>query len=90
MKIELVSFYPFEVSTKRPRLLAYADVRLDGKILIRGIRLYEAKNGGLFIVMPEFNSETKRSIVEIEDKELLEKIRRVVVDCYKNNLKPLE
>lgn len=43
MKIELVDFYPFEVSTRRPRLLAYADVKLDGKILIRGIRLYESK-----------------------------------------------
>ncbi|MGK0689630.1 MAG: septation protein SpoVG family protein, partial [Aquificaceae bacterium] len=64
----------------------YADVRLDGKILIRGIRLYEAKNGGLFIVMPEFSPESRRAIVEIEDRELLEKIRRVVVDRYKESL----
>lgn len=83
MKVELVNFYPFEVSSKRPRVLAYADVRLEGKILIRGIRLYEAKNGGLFIVMPEFSPESRRAIVEIEDRELLEKIRRVVVDYYK-------
>ncbi|HCO39593.1 MAG: septation protein SpoVG family protein [Aquificota bacterium] len=86
MKVELVNFYPFEVSSKRPRILAYADVRLDGKILIRGIRLYEAKNGGLFIVMPEFSPESRRAIVEIEDRELLEKIRRVVVDRYKESL----
>jgi stage V sporulation protein G len=86
VKVELVNFYPFEVSSKRPRILAYADVRLDGKILIRGIRLYEAKNGGLFIVMPEFSPESRRAIVEIEDRELLEKIRRVVVDRYKESL----
>lgn len=86
MKVELVNFYPFEVSSKRPRILAYADVRLDGKILIRGIRLYEAKNGGLFIVMPEFSPESRRAIVEIEDRELLEKIRRVVVDRYRESL----
>ncbi len=86
MKVELVNFYPFEVSSKRPRILAYADVRLDGKILIRGIRLYEAKNGGLFIIMPEFSPESRRAIVEIEDRELLEKIRRVVVDRYKESL----
>lgn len=83
MKVELVDFYPFEVSTRRPRLLAYADVRIEGKILIRGIRLYEAKNGGYFISMPEYNPETKRAMVEVEDKELLERIRRVVVDYYK-------
>jgi len=90
VKVELVNFYPFEVSSKRPRILAYADVRLDGKILIRGIRLYEAKNGGLFIVMPEFNQETKRAIVEVEDKELLERLRRVVVDYYKEKIKSLD
>ncbi|MEJ5339717.1 MAG: septation protein SpoVG family protein [Aquificaceae bacterium] len=84
MKVELVDFYPFEVSTRKPRLLAYADVRLDGKILIRGIRLYEARNGGFFISMPEYNPETKRAMVEVEDKELLERIRRVLVDQYKN------
>ncbi|MCS6956847.1 MAG: septation protein SpoVG family protein [Aquificaceae bacterium] len=84
MKVELVDFYPFEVSTRKPRLLAYADVKIDNKILIRGIKLYEAKHGGYFISMPEFNPETKRAIVEIDDKELLEKIRRVVVDHYKD------
>lgn len=84
MKVELADFYPFEVSTRKPRLLAYADVKIDNKILIRGIKLYEAKHGGYFISMPEFNPETKRAIVEIDDKELLEKIRRVVVDHYKD------
>lgn len=84
MKVELVNFYPFEVSTRRPRLVAYADIRLDQKILVRGIKLYEAKNGGLFISMPEFNPETKRAIVEVEDRELLEKIRRLIVDHYKS------
>lgn len=84
MKVELVNFYPFEVSTRRPRLVAYADIRLDQKILVRGVKLYEAKNGGLFISMPEFNPETKRAIVEVEDRELLEKIRRLIVDHYKS------
>lgn len=90
MKVELLNFYPFEVSTKKPRILAYADVKLFEKIIIRGIRLYEAKNGGLFIVMPEFNQETKRAIIEIEDKQLLENIRRIIVDYYKENIKSLE
>lgn len=90
MNVKLLNFYPFEVSTKKPRIIAYADVKLFEKIIIRGIRLYEAKNGGLFIVMPEFNQEIKRAIVEIEDKQLLENIRRVIVDYYKENIKSLE
>ena len=48
------------------------------------------KNGGLFIVMPEFNQETKRAIVEVEDKELLERLRRVVADYYKEKIKSLD
>jgi stage V sporulation protein G len=87
MKVELVEFYPFEVSNRKPRLLAYADVKIDGRILIRGIRLYESKHGGYFISMPEYNPETGRALVEIEDKELFEKIRRVVVDYYKDHIK---
>lgn len=83
MNVELASFYPFEVSTRRPRLLAYADVRIEGKILIRGIRLYEAKNGGYYISMPDYNPQKRRALVEIEDKELLERVRRVIVDHYK-------
>ncbi|MCX8075790.1 MAG: SpoVG family protein [Aquificaceae bacterium] len=83
MKVELLTFYPFEVSTKRPRLLGYADVKIEDYIVIRGIKLFESRHGGYFISMPEFNAETKRAMVEVEDKELLEKLRRVVVDYYK-------
>ncbi|MCS6998233.1 MAG: SpoVG family protein [Aquificaceae bacterium] len=86
MKVELLNFYPFEVSTRRPRLLGYADVRIEDLIVIRGIRLFESKHGGYFIAMPEFNPERKRAVVEVEDKTLMERIRRVVVDYYKEHL----
>ncbi|RMH79761.1 MAG: hypothetical protein D6674_06725 [Acidobacteria bacterium] len=86
MNVELISFYPFEVSNRRPRLLGYADVNLDGKIIIRGIRLFESKHGGYFISMPEFY-QTERDVVEVKDREILEKIRRLIVDYYKENLR---
>ncbi|MCS7261927.1 MAG: hypothetical protein N3C13_02460 [Aquificaceae bacterium] len=88
MNVELVEFYPFEVSARRPRLLGYADVRVE-KILIRGVKLYESRHGGYFISMPDYNPEKKRALVEIEDRELLEKIRRLVVDYYKENIASL-
>ncbi|MCX8164045.1 MAG: SpoVG family protein [Aquificaceae bacterium] len=83
MKVELLNFYPFEVSVKRPRLLGYADVKIDDLMVIRGIRLFESRHGGYFVSMPEFNTEKRRAIVEIEDKKLMERIRRLVVDYYK-------
>jgi stage V sporulation protein G len=78
-----LKFYPFEVSTKRPRLLGYADVKID-EIIVRGIKLIEAKNGGLFIQLPAINQGGKDyPVVEIKSKVLLDRIRREVVDYYK-------
>jgi stage V sporulation protein G len=82
-EVELLKFYPFEVSVKRPRLLGYADVKID-EIIIRGIKLFEAKNGGLFIQLPAINQGGKDyPVVEIKSKVLLDRIRREVVDYYK-------
>jgi stage V sporulation protein G len=82
-EVELLKFYPFEVSAKRPRLLGYADVKVD-EIIIRGIKLFEAKNGGLFIQLPAINQGGKDyPVVEIKSKTLLDRIRREVVDYYK-------
>jgi stage V sporulation protein G len=83
LEVELLKFYPFEVSTKRPRLLGYADVKID-EIIIRGIKLFEAKNGGLFIQLPAINQGGRDyPVVEIKSKVLLDRIRREVVDYYK-------
>jgi stage V sporulation protein G len=83
LEVELLKFYPFEVSTKRHRLLGYADVKID-EIIIRGIKLFEAKNGGLFIQLPAINQGGKDyPVVEIKSKTLLDRIRREVVDYYK-------
>jgi stage V sporulation protein G len=83
LEVELLKFYPFEVSAKRPRLLGYADVKID-EIIIKGIKLLEAKNGGLFIQLPAINQGGKDyPVVEIKSKALLDRIRREVVDYYK-------
>ena len=82
-EVELLKFYPFEVSAKRPRLLGYADVKID-EIIIRGIKLFEAKNGGLFIQLPAINQGGKDyPVVVIKSRTLLDRIRREVVDYYK-------
>jgi len=78
-----LKFYPFEISSKKPRLLGYADVRVD-EIIIRGIRLFQAKNGGLFIQLPTVNFDGREyPVIELKSKTLLDRIRRVIVDYYK-------
>ncbi len=79
MMVKLLKFYPFEVSLKKPRLVAYADVEVEELILIRGVRLFESKYGGYFIQPPD--------CVEIKSKVLLEAIRRVVVDYFKESVR---
>jgi len=49
MNVQLVKFYPFETSLRKPRLLGYADVELDGILVLRNIKLFESKYGGYFI-----------------------------------------
>ncbi|MGC8853234.1 MAG: septation protein SpoVG family protein [Hydrogenobacter sp.] len=86
MNVQLLKFYPFETSLKRPRLLGYADVELDGLIVIRNIKLFESKYGGYFIQLPEIQKDGKSyAIIDIKSRDLLESIRRVIVDYYKGN-----
>ncbi|WP_340694305.1 septation protein SpoVG family protein [Hydrogenobacter thermophilus] len=86
MKVTLLKFYPFETSPKKPRLLGYADVELDGLLVIRSIKLFESKYGGYFIQLPEVQKDGKSYIIiDIKSKEVLENIRRVIVDHYKGN-----
>lgn len=79
MKVSLLNFYPFEVSVKRPRVLAYADVEIEKVMVIRGVKLFESKHGGYFIQMPE--------CVALKSRVLMESIRRAVVDAYKDSVR---
>ena len=82
-EVELLKFYPFEISSKKPRLLGYADVRVN-EIIIKGIKLLQARHGGLFIQLPTVNFDGKDyPVIELKSKNLLDRIRRVVVDYYK-------
>lgn len=87
MKVKLLRFYPFETSLKKPRLLGYADVELENIIIIRNIKLFESRYGGYFIQLPEVQKDGRSYvIIDIKSKDLLESIRRVVVDYYKENI----
>ncbi len=79
MKVEILKFYPFEVSIKKPRIVAYADVEIEGLIVVKGVKLFENRYGGYFIQVPE--------CIGVKSKVLLESIRRVVVDTFKESVR---
>jgi len=81
MNIEVVKFYPFSSYFGGGRLVGYADVVVGGIMKIRGIKLLKNRYGGLYIQMPSVDGH---EIVEILSKDIMEAIRREVVDFYKS------
>ncbi|RMD47359.1 MAG: stage V sporulation protein G [Aquificota bacterium] len=85
MEITEVKIYPFDTSRIGGRVRAMADITIDDMFVIKGIQLIESKHGGLFISFPK-KSTPKGNLVEIIqplDNRFVEKVRRAVVDKYK-------
>ena len=85
MEITEVNIYPFDTSGTGGRVRAVADIVIDEVLLIKGIKIVENKHGGLFIVFPQKKTSTGNiiDIVQPLTKELNDKIRRAVIDKYK-------
>ncbi len=82
-RVEVVKFYPFELPGRKSGLVAYADVKIDNDILIRAVRLIKNRYGGYYVQMPYIQSGDRNyEVVEILSRELLEEIRRKIVDAY--------
>ena len=85
MQVTDVKLYPFDTSSIGGRVRAVADVTIDNMFIIKGIKLVEAKHGGLFISFPK-KSTSKGDFVDIIqplDNTFTEILRRAVVDKYK-------
>ncbi len=83
MEVKVLKFYPFEVPYRNSRLVGYADVQIGEIIVIRSVKLLRNRYGGLYVQMPDVFKETKSyPIVEVKSKELMEDIRRKIVDYY--------
>ena len=89
MEITDVKIYPFDTSRIGGRVRAVADITIDDVLVIKGIKVIESKHGGLFISFPKKVSSkgTYVDIVQSLDNEFTEKVRRVIVDRYKELMK---
>jgi len=85
MEVEIEKFYPFMVKMKNATLLGYADVKLNGLLRIRGIKLIRKPDGGTFIAPPSVQNSRGEyvDVVEFLDRGLREKIRKTLSDYYK-------
>ncbi len=85
MNIEVteVRIYPFDTSGIGGNVKAVANIKLNGVILIKDIKIVEANNG-LFIQFPSRKTRSGEftPIVDILNKDLYLHIRRAVIDEY--------
>ncbi len=85
MEITQVTIYPFDTGNIGGRVRAVADIVINDEILIKGIKVVESKHGGLFISFPKKRSSKGNfiNIIEPLSNQSYEKIRRAVIDKYK-------
>ena len=70
-----------------PKLKAFANITLDDCFVIRGLKIKEGTNG-FFISMPSRKGKdgTYRDIAHPINNETRERIEKVILDEYKNEL----
>ena len=85
MEITEVKIYPFDTGSLGGRVRAVADIVIDDILLIKGIKIVESKHGGLFISFPKKSISSNKfvDIVKPLTNEFNEKVRRAVIDKYK-------
>lgn len=85
MEITEVKIYPFDTGSLGGRVRAVADIVIDDVLLIKGIKIVESKHGGLFISFPKKSTSSNKfiDIVKPLSNEFNEKVRRAVIDKYK-------
>ena len=82
LKITEIKIYPFDSGG---RVKGYADITIEDALLLKGFKIIEAENRGLFIGYP--NQKTRdgkyKDLVIPLSSEIKEFLRRSIIDKYK-------
>lgn len=83
-----VKIYPFESSGAQKTLRAYAEITLNDSLVIKGIRVLQNANGGLYIGFPsQMGSENKyRDLIIPKSPELKKLLRDQIIKAYKEQI----
>ncbi len=87
LTITQVKIYPFETGEAASPIKAYAEVTLDDCVVIRGIRVLQSKQGGLFLGFPSRKGRDHEyhDLVLIKDPEFKARLRDRVIEAYKQH-----
>ena len=85
MEITEVKIFPFELGDLQKNLKAYAEITVDDALILRGIKIFEKENGGIFITFPAIQGKDKtfHDIVIPKTPDIKSQIRDAVVGAYK-------
>jgi stage V sporulation protein G len=85
MNISGVRIYPFETAGLGGHTRAYADITIDACLLLKGLRVVEGANGGLFVTFPAQRGRNGRfyDLVVPLDAATREYIRTTVIAAFK-------
>jgi len=85
MEITEVKIFPFEPGDLQKNLKAYAEITVDDALILRGIKIFEKENGGIFITFPAIQGKDKtfHDIVVLKTPDIKSQIRDAVVGAYK-------
>lgn len=85
MTISQVRIYPFETGSLGGHTRAYADLTIDGCLLVKGLRVVEGSGGGLFVAFPTQRGRDGRyhELVVPLDTETRDYIRTTVIEAFK-------
>jgi stage V sporulation protein G len=86
LKISAIRIIPFEASQTGSKVRAYAEIEIDDVLTIRGFKIVESKQGGLFIGYPSLRSNTGeyKEIVIAKSPEFASELRRSILEAYRN------
>ena len=85
MNVTAVRIFPFETRETGGRTLAYAEIEIDGALLVRGLRVMETGSRGLFVGFPAQRVRRER-LVELVvplTREARRAVREAVIEEYK-------
>ena len=83
--ITAVKVYPFDTRQAGGQTVAYAEVEIDGTLLLRGIRILETGTGGLFLGFPSqrVRRDTFVDLVVPLTTEAKKTVREAIMEEYK-------
>jgi len=88
LTITNIRIYPFDTSAIKGKVRAFAEVEIDGCLLIKGFKVIEMETGGIFVAYPAQKNKDGKYIELIIalDKEVEKLLREKILEEFKSSI----